>query len=219
MAVTGVNLSAALYLTWLLFLVHSVSALKDIKAELGKDTILPCQAPKGDLILVVEWTRGDLKSEYVFLYRDGHSDTDNQNPGFKDRVELVDGEMKNGNLSVRLKNVTINDSGTYECHVIQSRANRRKRSSFDTEPINIIRLDVEGQTTENTEGGHLGIILPVAALIVVVVVAVVGFVIFKKSTGRFPVQSVDDPDVHQQLQEKENSQSKTITLNISDIQV
>eukprot|EP00064_Thunnus_orientalis_P022510 superscaffoldBa00007638_g22708 len=101
MAVTGVNLSAALYLTWLLFLVHSVSALKDIKAELGKDAILPCQAPKGDLILVVEWTRGDLKSEYVFLYRDGHSDTGNQNPGFKDRVELVDGEMKNGDLSVK----------------------------------------------------------------------------------------------------------------------
>ncbi|XP_044198156.1 uncharacterized protein LOC122974233 isoform X2 [Thunnus albacares] len=236
MAVMDVKLSAALCWTLLLLFVDLVSS-EDIKVKLGEDAILPCGAPNSDPVSVVEWTRGDLKSEYVFLYRDGHSDTDYQNPSFKDRVELVDSEMKNGDLSVRLKNVAINDSGTYECHVIQSRANRRKRSSYDTEPINTIRLDVEGKTgyfggaagdtafnagptAGNTEGGkdmreRYIVTLPVAALILI---SAAGFVI-KKSKGHFPVQSVDDPDVHQQLQENENSQSKTISHNISDMQV
>lgn len=194
----------------LLLFLHLVSS-EDIKVKPGEDATLPCRAPNDDPVLAIKWTRGDLKSEYVFLYRDGHSDPEKQHRSFMNRVQLMDNKIENGNLSLRLKNVMTGDIGTYECHIFQ-RTNRRKRDLFNTEPINIITLNVEGQRR------HLGIILPVAALIVVLA-AVVGFVMSKKPTGRFPVQSVDDPDVHQQLQEKENSQSKTITLNISDIQV
>ncbi|KAK2813487.1 hypothetical protein Q5P01_000816 [Channa striata] len=65
------------------------------------------------------WTRRDLKSgDYVFFYRDGNSHNSFQHPSFRGRAELRDPEMKDGDVSVILKNVTINDTGTYECWII-----------------------------------------------------------------------------------------------------
>lgn len=189
---------------------------KQKTVHLGDDVTLSCEAPNDVSISAIVWTRQHLQ-KYVYFQRDGILMKQGQDPSFVDRVQLK-GQMEEGDLSLILKNVSSNDKGTYECRYKEKRGGRRKRALIEGDPISIFILNVEGKTTENTEGGHLGIILPVFALIVVLA-AVVGFVIFKKLTGRFPVQSVDDPDVHQQLQEKENSQSKTITLNISDIQV
>lgn len=53
----------------------------------------------------------------MFLYRDGRPDPGNQHPSFKDRVELKG--MKDGDASVVLKNVTVSDTGTYECRVFE----------------------------------------------------------------------------------------------------
>ncbi|XP_042257915.1 uncharacterized protein LOC121889762 [Thunnus maccoyii] len=182
---------------------------------LGGIVTLPCKAPNNITIVAVEWSRSDLQ-KYVFFQRDGHLITQDQDPSFVKRVELTNSEMKDGDLSLILKNVCGKDNGTYECRYVGIEGRRWKRAD-ESKLISIIKLDID-QTTENTERGHLGIILPVFALIVLLA-AVVGFVISKKPTGRFPVQSFGEADVHQQLQEKENSQSKTITLNISDIQV
>ncbi|KAG7236254.1 hypothetical protein INR49_001170 [Caranx melampygus] len=43
-----------------------------------------------------------------------------QHPSFVDRVELRDPGMKDGDVSVILKNVTVNDTGSYESHVLLS---------------------------------------------------------------------------------------------------
>lgn len=43
-----------------------------------------------------------------------------QHPSFKDRVELRDRDMKDGDVTLVLKNVTIADSGRYESHVFLS---------------------------------------------------------------------------------------------------
>uniref|UniRef100_A0A3B4GSZ4 Ig-like domain-containing protein n=1 Tax=Pundamilia nyererei TaxID=303518 RepID=A0A3B4GSZ4_9CICH len=93
---------------------HFVSSLSDINTTAGQNVILPCQAPNYNII-VADWSRADLGSEYVLLYRDDLFVPDNQHPSFKNRVDLQDRQMKDGDVSLILKDVTINDSGAYEC--------------------------------------------------------------------------------------------------------
>ncbi|XP_035771222.1 uncharacterized protein LOC102781435 [Neolamprologus brichardi] len=128
---------------------------KIIPAQSGQNITLPCRAPNNNII-VVEWSRADLGDEYVLLYRDEQFDPENQHPSFKNRVDLQDRQMKDGDVSLILKNVTINDSGNYECRVFMKRSNRRKRAHLKTNPISIIYLSVvdpPAQTGGHTEDG------------------------------------------------------------------
>ncbi|XP_042073836.1 butyrophilin-like protein 8 [Haplochromis burtoni] len=97
---------------------------KNITAESGQNIVLTCRAPKNNIILGVEWNRADLRDEYVLFYRNEQFDPDNQHPSFKNRVDLQDSQMKDGDVSLILKNVSINDTGTYECRVAGKTAKR-----------------------------------------------------------------------------------------------
>uniref|UniRef100_A0A3P9AV65 Ig-like domain-containing protein n=2 Tax=Haplochromini TaxID=319058 RepID=A0A3P9AV65_9CICH len=94
----------------------SFSDHKNVTAESGHDVILTCRAPNNNN-RVVQWSRADLESEYVLLYRDNLSIPEYQHPSFKNRVDLQDRQMKDGDVSVILRDVTVSDTGTYECHV------------------------------------------------------------------------------------------------------
>ncbi|CAK6974735.1 titin-like%2C partial [Scomber scombrus] len=75
---------------------------------------MSCQAPRIANISSVIWKKRDLKHR-VYMKRDGDTVTRDQDPSYAPRVDLVDGEMKNGNLSLIMKNVTSKDSGVYNC--------------------------------------------------------------------------------------------------------
>ncbi|XP_028420596.1 uncharacterized protein LOC114546131 [Perca flavescens] len=109
-----------------------------VTVDPGHDVILPCQAADSS-IRAVEWTRPDLEPDIVLLYRDGHLDAADKHPSFKDRVELVDRDLKDGDVSLILKNVTINDTGTYECGVKTNCLTRKKRDT-NSDHIRIIHL-------------------------------------------------------------------------------
>uniref|UniRef100_A0A3B4FGA5 Ig-like domain-containing protein n=1 Tax=Pundamilia nyererei TaxID=303518 RepID=A0A3B4FGA5_9CICH len=95
---------------------------KSITVQSGQNVILPCQGPNDTgSIRVVKWTKPDLQKKIVHLYVDRRFDLEDQNPSFKNRVDLQDREMKNGDVSLILKNVTINDGGKYECSVTQKK--------------------------------------------------------------------------------------------------
>ncbi|XP_076737047.1 butyrophilin-like protein 8 [Maylandia zebra] len=132
------------------------TAQKNITAESGqKNVTLTCRAPNNrHPHMTVEWSRLDLGDQYVLLYRDGHFNSYNQHPFFKNRVDLQDRQMKAGDVSLILKNVTINDAGTYECRA-KPETNRRKRANLSGDPISSIYLHVDppGQTGGHTEDG------------------------------------------------------------------
>ncbi|XP_067380836.1 junctional adhesion molecule B-like [Channa argus] len=104
----------------------------NITSEYGETVSLPCEHPSNTLIRAVKLIRADLDPETVYFnsarwfnrYHDQH-------PSFKNRVELKFCDMMSGKMSLILKDVSINDSGTYECHV-----------DIDREIISIIHLDV-----------------------------------------------------------------------------
>ncbi|XP_035772011.1 coxsackievirus and adenovirus receptor homolog isoform X2 [Neolamprologus brichardi] len=155
---------------------------KIIPAEPGqKNVTLPCRAPNNNNIIVLDWSRADLGEKYVLLFRDELFDPENQYPSFKNRVELQDRQMKNGDVSLILKDVTSNDTGTYECRVVQRGAKRRKRSVLKNPPISIVTLKVvpPGQTGGDTEDGSVVLIVGLI-LSAVLLVAAVGFLIYRK---------------------------------------
>uniref|UniRef100_A0A3B5QV46 Ig-like domain-containing protein n=1 Tax=Xiphophorus maculatus TaxID=8083 RepID=A0A3B5QV46_XIPMA len=92
----------------------------NIKATAGEDVTLPCSDPDNNPIQVIEWSRPGLGAKFVLLFKDGKTDVNKQHPSFKDRVELLDSEMTGGDVSLVLKKVQANDTGLFECRVIQT---------------------------------------------------------------------------------------------------
>ncbi|KAM8731131.1 nectin-4-like isoform 2-T2 [Acanthopagrus schlegelii] len=158
---------------------------QEITVRPGEDVTLPCQASSG-VVSLLAWSRTEPKiDKYVFHFRDGLLNEKFQEPSFRGRVELRDPEMKDGDGSVILKNVTASDSGTYECRVAEETAGRRKRDA--PKLINTIHLGVKelGPTAEIQDDE--GTAAPVASVTVLVVlaagsilVAAAGLIIYKK---------------------------------------
>ena len=163
-----------------------------VTAHPGDDVILPCQANDSSII-AVEWTRPDLEPpKYVLYCSDGHCDPTHQHPSFKDRVDLVDRELKDGDVSLILKNVSSIDNGTYECRVKLDSSRRKKRAIIDSEPIRTIRLQVQNSSPVGRYHG-LAAGVPVV-LILVAVVAVVGVLMYKRHKNKRSGQPAADDD-------------------------
>uniref|UniRef100_A0A3Q2FIY8 Ig-like domain-containing protein n=1 Tax=Cyprinodon variegatus TaxID=28743 RepID=A0A3Q2FIY8_CYPVA len=96
--------------------------LPPVNALVGHNTILPCHT-KGQLDVTnqaVEWrfqnsTSPELK---VHVYRSRGDQPLDQHQKYKDRTSLFKDEMKKGNISLKLNNVTKQDQGNYSCIVL-----------------------------------------------------------------------------------------------------
>ncbi|XP_019215590.1 cell surface A33 antigen [Oreochromis niloticus] len=144
-----------------------------ITAESGQDVNLTCRAPNNNFELV-EWSRADLSDTFVFVLKNKTPNYDDQDPSFKNRVALQDKEMKDGNVSVILYNVTAADNGTYECRVPLDK-------THSSNPISIITLSVDppGQPGGHTEDGSVGLRVGLSVTGVLLLVAAVCFLIRK----------------------------------------
>eukprot|EP00064_Thunnus_orientalis_P021839 superscaffoldBa00006899_g22007 len=139
-----------------------VDSVQYITACPGDNVTLPCRVPRDTKIVALEWTRADMESEgYVFLLRDGIPDPTNQHPFFVNRVELQND--KDSDLSLVLKNVSINDTGTYECRYKDgNEARLEKRAVIKSDPVSIVKLkvtdsaytDEEDNNEEDKDEGH-----------------------------------------------------------------
>ncbi|XP_032438818.1 V-set domain-containing T-cell activation inhibitor 1-like isoform X2 [Xiphophorus hellerii] len=151
----------------------------NITAEVGQETFLPCRSPDNKPAVFVEWRRSDLGSEYVLLYRNDQLDLENQHVMFKDRVDLQDRQMKDGDVSLVLKNVTTDDRGAYECRIIQTDTNSRRKTIII---INLIVTSPGEPDGGNRDGpaGLIGLVvgLVVASVILVVLIIVVVFFVY-----------------------------------------
>ncbi|KAK1890320.1 Butyrophilin subfamily 2 member A1 [Dissostichus eleginoides] len=148
-ALTSAQHAGILILLW----IHGSLAAGDLekmKAEPGEDVTLQCHTSTDAAITVVAWRRTELEW-YVFYFRDNKPMEIFQDPLYRGRVELNNQGMKNGDVSVLLKNVSSDDTGTYECEVITRSNNRRKRDLGDKrEFVRSVHLSVS-EGPENVE--------------------------------------------------------------------
>ncbi|XP_055757312.1 putative selection and upkeep of intraepithelial T-cells protein 1 homolog [Salvelinus fontinalis] len=98
-----------------------VGSADPVIASAGDDVILPCSLKPSVSAedMVVEWTGLDLKEnsvkKMVHCYKDGRDFYDDQCPFYRNRTSMFHEELKNGNVSLKLTNVTLSDAGRYRC--------------------------------------------------------------------------------------------------------
>ncbi|KAI3375487.1 hypothetical protein L3Q82_003823 [Scortum barcoo] len=105
-----------------------IGSLGPIIAAPGDDVILPCHLEPHFNVegLTVEWSKPDLKpdlkpnlsdrlSRIIHLYRNRREDPDMKLRSYFGRTSLFTDELKRGNISLKIMNVTLADEGRYKC--------------------------------------------------------------------------------------------------------
>ncbi|XP_071315349.1 uncharacterized protein [Trachinotus anak] len=139
---------------------------QDVNGKPGENVTLHCVVPTQAPIEVLKWVRPDLKSDgFVLFYRDKVIKTSYQHPSFVDRVELRDPEMKDGDVTVILRNVSINDTGRYEGHVSVSSSGRKRRAHSELRCIINLNIKDSGEFIQlhplvSNDGGKGSDVLP-----------------------------------------------------------
>ncbi|KAM4713782.1 uncharacterized protein FYW61_018930 [Anableps anableps] len=191
-----------------LLLILQVSAF-DVMVGTGADADLQCQAPSATAVIVVEWTKDNLPAnEYVFFYRNDRSYEKYQHASFRGRVVLKNQTgVKSGDVSVILKNVSLEDMGTYRCRVLLNGAGTKVVEHLQvTQLRNGMRSGNVEELTEDDRGNvkrvitdgesDLNIPVIVGVLMVCVIIAVGGVGVYvsrrKKSSRR---QQLDQAEV------------------------
>uniref|UniRef100_A0A3P9IHG6 Ig-like domain-containing protein n=1 Tax=Oryzias latipes TaxID=8090 RepID=A0A3P9IHG6_ORYLA len=112
-----------------------------IRKNPGDDVTLMCEDPEFKKIRLLSWRRED--SKIVFMFRDGRPSPSDQHDSYRNRVFLKDSErMKDGDLSVVLKNVRMKDNGTYECRVLHVNGSHREMKTISTVRLFVVTPDV-----------------------------------------------------------------------------
>ncbi|XP_028261510.1 myelin-oligodendrocyte glycoprotein-like isoform X2 [Parambassis ranga] len=140
--------SAVTLITFLLILIVTcvegqyevVGSPEPIVAAPGDDVILPCHVePKLNVeALTVEWSDPDLKPdprdrlkrvEYVHLYRDNEDVPDMKLETFIKRTMLFTDDLKQGNISLKIINVSEKDQRRYRCFIPKIKKSSKNQKS------------------------------------------------------------------------------------------
>lgn len=95
-----------------------VGSPQPIVATSGDSVVLPCHLEPSWNVeeTVVEWTRQDPSHvKFVHVYRDHVEMTDMKTTSYRGRTALFTEELKHGNISLKLVEVTQADEGSYRC--------------------------------------------------------------------------------------------------------
>lgn len=102
------------------------SALQPEKVEVthGEESVLLSFKITAELPedVTVEWTLTEPKQMKVHIYESGSNQSQNQDQFYRGRTEMNEDPLKNGDLSLILKELHLADSGVYTCTVYNSDA-------------------------------------------------------------------------------------------------
>ncbi|XP_049425376.1 myelin-oligodendrocyte glycoprotein-like [Epinephelus fuscoguttatus] len=172
----------------------------------GDDIILPChvEPPVNVAQLTVEWSRPDLQPdpndrlsrvEYVHLYRDTREVPDMKISSYMDRTALFADGLRQGNISLKIINVTLADAGRFKCFIPKLKSQTQysivylvvePKSAQTTEtPLQPISLQTPDPTEDKDVKSGLSsrsrviLIVVFCILLAIIVVGVTGYLIHK----------------------------------------
>ncbi|XP_073669907.1 uncharacterized protein [Paramisgurnus dabryanus] len=125
MSVFSVNVNLETQSTWFI-----VNFTYDQVVPPGGSVILPCfnnQPLPEEEGLKVEWRRSDSQT-LIHLYQDEDIRPDAQHQDYHDRAHFFTEDIKHGNFSLLLNNLTAEDEGEYTCTVYNEKRTSRSRS-------------------------------------------------------------------------------------------
>ncbi|XP_029028998.1 myelin-oligodendrocyte glycoprotein-like isoform X2 [Betta splendens] len=124
---------------WILVFVFFVSSPAEAQAVVmasprlissapGDDVVLRChlEPPVDIQALTVEWSKPDLQPDpwdplrrvqYVHVHRNGGEVTDMKLRSYAGRTELLTEQLRHGNVSLKILNVTLADAARYRCFI------------------------------------------------------------------------------------------------------
>ncbi|XP_028255644.1 matrix remodeling-associated protein 8-like isoform X2 [Parambassis ranga] len=102
---------------WLLLLcsLNSVVCQLHVEGHVNGKVVLPCVYTDGDSSSNIFWR--DKGDRNVLDIIGGVEQTQTQNERFRGRVSSFPAEYHKGNFSITMKDLTMEDSGPYECHI------------------------------------------------------------------------------------------------------
>uniref|UniRef100_A0A3B3HXK0 Ig-like domain-containing protein n=1 Tax=Oryzias latipes TaxID=8090 RepID=A0A3B3HXK0_ORYLA len=100
------------------FFLFSLFPGEPIIAAPGDDVILPCRLDSQEDLQdhSVEWIKEDMK-RFVYLYSDGQTITEHMNESLIPRVSLDQDGLKRGDVTLKIRNVSLQDEGKYRCFI------------------------------------------------------------------------------------------------------
>uniref|UniRef100_A0A3Q3LQA6 Ig-like domain-containing protein n=1 Tax=Mastacembelus armatus TaxID=205130 RepID=A0A3Q3LQA6_9TELE len=143
--------------------IQVIGPAQPIIAAPGDDIVLPCHVEPQINVegQPVEWLKPDLqlsRFRYVYLYRDRREVRAVQIPSYVRRTALFTNELRRGNVSLRILNVTLADEGRYRCF-LPTLAGHRKDSVVQL-VVGVLR--------------HLGIWVSVLVVFIVLLLSIAG---------------------------------------------
>ncbi|XP_030017421.1 myelin-oligodendrocyte glycoprotein-like [Sphaeramia orbicularis] len=112
--------------------IQVLGPLEPVVAAPGDDITLKCLVdPKFDIGgKTVEWSKLDLQvnpadPSYVYLYRNRREDVLLMFPSYVGRTKLSTEALKDGNILLLIKNVTLSDNGQYRCFIPDLKSSSR----------------------------------------------------------------------------------------------
>ncbi|KAB5565306.1 hypothetical protein PHYPO_G00239620 [Pangasianodon hypophthalmus] len=122
----------------------SAEAEITVSGQVGSTAVLPCKLQSvGTETPHIRWL---TESEIVFERVLGEESY--QAEGYEDRVDVPEEELRKGNCSLVLQNLSLTDAGVYTSYQIVKRTKRSTSVKTKTEEINRINLSVQEKPPE-----------------------------------------------------------------------